>query len=66
VLPWPVEGVALADAAECVAVDGDGAATLVATLADANALTMFEQDGVTYTVWFRPLLPHESGCDGLV
>jgi hypothetical protein len=65
VLPWPVEGVALADAAECVAVDGDEAAALVATLADANALTMFEQDGVTYTVWFRPLLPHESGCEGL-
>jgi hypothetical protein len=65
VLPWPVAGVALADAAECVAVDGDEAATLVAALADANALTMFEQDGVTYTAWFRPLLPHESGCDGL-
>jgi hypothetical protein len=66
VLPWPVEGVALADAAECVAVDGDGAATLLATLADANTLTTFEQDGVAYNVWFRPLLPHETGCAGLV
>lgn len=65
VLPWPLDGVALADATECVAVVGDDGATLRETLAGANALTQFEQDGVTYNVWFRPLLPHEAGCDGL-
>jgi len=64
VLPWPLD-VSLADAAECTVVDGDAAQTLLRALADANSATLFEQDGVTYSVWFRPLLPHESGCAGL-
>ena len=64
VLPWPLD-VALADAAECTLVDGDAAQTLLRALAGANSATLFEQDGVTYSVWFRPLLPHESGCEGL-
>jgi len=64
VLPWPLD-VPLADATECTAVDGDAAQTLLGMLADANSATLFEQDGVTYNVWFRPLLPHETGCHGL-
>lgn len=66
VLPWPVPGVALADAGQCALVEGADAQTLVTTLADANQLTQFEQDGVTYQTWFRPLLPHETGCADLV
>ena len=65
VLPWPLD-VSLAGAARCTVVDGDAAQTLLGTLAGANSLTQFEQGGVTYNVWFRPLLPHESGCEGLV
>lgn len=64
VLPWPVGG-GLADAGECLLVDGEDAATLLATLAEANELTRFEQDGVTYDVFVRPLLPHESSCADL-
>ena len=64
VLPWPLD-LALADAAECTVVDGAAAQTLLKALAGANSLTLFEQDGVTYSVFFRPLLPHESGCAGL-
>ena len=64
VLPWPLD-VPLAAAAECTVVDGDAAQTLLKTLAGANTATQLEQDGVTYNVWFRPLLPHQSTCDGL-
>ncbi|WP_225755664.1 hypothetical protein [Actinotalea sp. Marseille-Q4924] len=62
VVPWPLEEVALADLGECVVVDGDAAATLLETLADANQLTQFDEAGTTYEVWFRPLLPHETEC----
>lgn len=65
VVPWPVGAVALADATECVTVDGDDGATLGAALAEANQLTVFEDDGVRYEVHARPLLPHEKGCADL-
>lgn len=64
VLPWPLD-VALADAVGCTVVDGDAAQTLLATLASANQATLFTQGDVTYSVWFRPLLPHETGCEAL-
>jgi len=64
VLPWPLD-LALADAAECTVASGADAQTLLETLADANTATQFEQDGAVYDVFFRPLLPHEDGCDGL-
>ena len=64
VMAWPLD-VALADMAECTVIDGDGAQTLLAALADANQETLFSQDGATYGVWFRPLLPHEAGCEDL-
>ena len=66
VVPWPVAGVALAGAGGCALVDGADAETLLATLADANQLTQFDQDGVVYQAWFRPLLPHEATCADLV
>ena len=65
VLTWPLD-VALAGEGECLAVDGEDARTLRDTLLQANAATAFEQDGVRYDAFFRPLLPHEDGCDDLV
>nr|WP_297427867.1 hypothetical protein [uncultured Actinotalea sp.] len=62
VVPWPLATPALADLEGCVVVDGDDAATLLESLRDANQLTQFEEDGTTYDVWFRPLLPHEAEC----
>ena len=62
VLPWPL-GLALAAAEDCVLVDGEDALTLRDTLAGAGFTTVYEQDGVRYDVWFRPLLPHEQGCE---
>lgn len=66
VVPWPVATVPLAGAGECAVVEGADAEALLATLADANQLTQFEQDGAVYQAWFRPLLPHETGCADLV
>lgn len=62
VAPWPL-ALDLATASECVVVDGADAQTLREALVDANQLTLWEQDGQTYEVWFRPLLPGEDGCD---
>lgn len=64
VLDWPLD-LALADLDGCTVAEGDDAATLLEVLAGANTMTQFEQDGVAYEVWFRPLLPHESGCDDI-
>ena len=65
VLPWPVD-LPLADAADCTLVDGADAATLLETLEEATQTTLFEQDGTTYEMHFRPLLPHETGCEDLI
>ena len=64
VLPWPLD-LALADAADCTLVDGSDAATLLETLAGANQASLYEQDSTIYQVYFRPLLPHETGCADL-
>ena len=63
--PWPVPGLALADAGTCALVDGDDAQVLLTDLEDADELTRFEQDGVVYDAWFRLLLPHEKSCADL-
>ena len=65
VLPWPLDGVALADATPCAAVTGAAAVPLLDVLHDADELTQFEQDGATYAVFVRPLLPHETSCADL-
>jgi hypothetical protein len=61
VVTWPL-ALPLAGAEECVLVEGDDARVLVDVLTGASLITLFEQDGVRYDVWFRPLLPHEEGC----
>ncbi|WP_298458755.1 hypothetical protein [uncultured Cellulomonas sp.] len=65
VLPWPLD-LPLADAEQCVLVDGDDAGTLREAVAGTSSATLYEQGGVRYDVWLRPLLPHEDGCDDVV
>ena len=62
VRPWPLPGVDLSAAGECVVVAGQDALTLRPVLGDADALTRFEQSGTRYAVAVRPLLPAEDGC----
>jgi hypothetical protein len=61
VVTWPLD-LALTEAADCVLVEGDEARTLVDVVSGTSSTTLFEQDGVRYDVWLRPLLPHEQGC----
>ncbi|WP_155859332.1 hypothetical protein [Cellulomonas sp. KRMCY2] len=67
VMPWPLDATLadLADTAECTVIDGAAARTLLGALGSARQATLFEQDDDTYSVWFRPLLPHEDGCEDL-
>jgi hypothetical protein len=57
VVEWPLADVALADAEDCIAID---AAEISETFADANQLTFFEQDGVTYQLGVKPQLPGDT------
>jgi hypothetical protein len=57
VVEWPLTDVALADADDCVAID---AASVSEMFADANQLTFYEQDGVTYQLGVKPQLPGDS------
>ncbi len=61
VLTWPLR-VALADADDCLVVDGEDAQVLRRALAGVGVTAQYEQAGVRYDAWFRPLLPHEDGC----
>ena len=46
----------------CGTVAADAAATLLPLAEQANQLTPWTSDGERYGLWFRPLLPDESGC----
>ena len=46
----------------CGAVAADAATTLLPLAEQANQLTPWTSDGERYALWFRPLLPDESGC----
>jgi hypothetical protein len=46
----------------CGTAAGDDAATLIALVEGANQLTPWTSDGSQYGLFFRPLLPDESGC----
>ena len=59
VVDWPADAsVRLADAGECAAVP---AAEVGDLFADANQLTFFAEDGITYQLTVKPLLPGD-GC----
>jgi hypothetical protein len=46
----------------CGTVAADAATTLLPLAEQANQLTPWTSDGTRYGLWFRPLLPDESGC----
>lgn len=62
VLPWPVDSVRLAQPATCTPVTGPDATVLRDALAGANQLTRWTQDGTTYLVDTRTVLPGEVVC----
>lgn len=66
VVDWPLPEVDLAQAGECVLVEGERAERLVQVLADANTLTRFRQQDAVHTLAVRPLLPGEETCDAVV
>lgn len=46
----------------CGTVSADAASTLLPLAEQANQLTPWTSGGARYGLWFRPLLPDESGC----
>lgn len=48
--------------ARCGVVAGEDLTTMLRALQSANETTRWRSGGVVYQVWFRPLLPDESGC----
>jgi len=56
---WSIEGVTLADAADCVAIPATDVQELFST---ANQLTFFTEADVTYQLSVRPQLPGDLGC----
>lgn len=57
IVEWTVEGVDLAAASDCIEIPADQVNDL---FAEANQLTFFEQDGTTYQLAVKPLLPGDS------
>jgi hypothetical protein len=67
--PWPL-AVAPADMQEvanfevsCTVLVGDGAAGVLAVFADADQLTFWDYQGVSYRILARPLFENEVGCE---
>jgi hypothetical protein len=58
IVDWPADAsVRLADAGECAAIP---AAEVGALFADANQLTFFAEDGITYQLTVKPQLPGDA------
>jgi hypothetical protein len=57
IVEWPLDDVVLAEADDCVAIDAE---SIGETFANANQLTFFEQDGVTYRLGDKPQLPGDT------
>lgn len=53
ILPWPIE-IDLGSADDCIEIPAEA---IGATFADANQLTFFEQEGLTYQLAVKPALP---------
>lgn len=58
VIAWPEPSVDLSKASTCAIAAG----AALPVIAEANQLTWFTQNGVTYSLAARPLLPGETGC----
>lgn len=53
--------------AGCVIADGEQARAVLDAAASATTVTPWlSDDGTRWSVTFRPLLPHETGCDDLI
>lgn len=59
---WPLAEISLADASECLEVDGEHGRRLAPVLGDADTLTQFRDADTVYEFDVRPLLPHEADC----
>ncbi len=59
VVPWPVATVALAAATSCTIVE---ASAVAGVFDEATQLTFFEQNGATYAVAVRAILPDTDVC----
>ncbi|MEU2351228.1 hypothetical protein [Modestobacter sp. NPDC049651] len=68
-VPWPgpaLPGEPLAGGAGCTLVTGDDVRVVTAAARQADALTPWTAaDGTPWSLAFRPLLPHETGCADL-
>ncbi|MCZ2838786.1 hypothetical protein [Modestobacter sp. VKM Ac-2985] len=68
-LPWPgpaLPGEPIAPGVTCVTATGEEAQAVAEAARDANVLTPWVgADGARWSITFRPLLPHESGCADL-
>ena len=49
----------------CLVVTGTDAEAVLAVAADAREGARWRSNGVDYSLTFRPLLPHETGCESL-
>lgn len=68
-IAWPLDGdlgtlgePIDVDDRRCVVIDGAELQTLWPLAQQANQLTPWTSEGVSYSIVFRPLLPDESGC----
>lgn len=69
---WPLDtpisalGTSWGEPAEyrCALIEGDDLTTLRPMLQQANELTLWRSDDVTYQLYLRPLLPDEDACPG--
>ncbi|HEV2810707.1 MAG TPA: hypothetical protein VGV93_09975 [Acidimicrobiales bacterium] len=66
VIEWPLPGVSLAQASDCVLIEGPETGQLYGVLEGASTATRFEQDGDLFTLQIRPLLPNEDSCGDAV
>jgi len=69
VVGWPLEpglaefGEPVGGDVRCGVLSGEELARIRPAFEQANQLTRWLSDGVEYTLFFRPLLPDESGCE---
>lgn len=68
-MAWPLDDLATIgvdlNGVRCATVSGADLDAVTAALADANSLTPWTSEGDRYALTWRPLLPHENGCEAL-
>jgi hypothetical protein len=67
--PWPLitPPADLTEVADfdvsCTVLSGDEAGTALATFANADQMTFWDYQGVSYRILVRPLFENETGCE---